>query len=133
MHDLVEDRGLMSRLASRALAIELLFNGEEPPLDIETRLAIEGLRATRRTEHEPVMEEWPAGIPTGMIVARDDRVCNPERAIAFSRDWLGVEPEVIDGSHMVIMTHPSIVADTIRKMIANKENYLPSHAAKQAA
>ncbi|MEU6712846.1 alpha/beta hydrolase [Nonomuraea sp. NPDC046802] len=83
--------------------------------DVPKKLAEEALARGRdqvgRAEGEPwPLESWP-DVPTSFLLCRDDRFFTPAFMRKVVRDRLGVVPDEIDGSHMVMLSRPRELAD----------------------
>ncbi|MFC4011428.1 alpha/beta fold hydrolase [Nonomuraea purpurea] len=83
--------------------------------DVPKKLAEEALARGRdqvgRAEREPwPLESWP-DVPTSFLLCRDDRFFTPAFMREVVRDRLGVVPDEIDGSHMVMLSRPRELAD----------------------
>ena len=90
-------------------AVALYYNGVDSAL-----VTAEIERAQSDT---PSLRPWPAealpGVPTRCILFRDDRFF-PERFMrAVIADRLGLEPEVVPGGHMAMLSHPAELADQL--------------------
>lgn len=54
-------------------------------------------------------KEWPK-IPASSIIASDDRAVGPVWSRRIAKDWLGVEPIEITGSHSSFLSRPAELA-----------------------
>lgn len=75
----------------------------------------------RAQSDTPSLKPWPADahpdVPTRFILFRDDRFF-PERFMrAVVADRLGIEPEVMPGGHMAMLSHSAELAD---RLISNR-------------
>ncbi len=54
-----------------------------------------------------------SGSPATYVVCRDDRAVRPDWSRKRARDWLGIDPIEIDGSHSPFISRPGELADII--------------------
>ncbi|SHU41467.1 alpha/beta hydrolase [Mycobacteroides abscessus subsp. abscessus] len=90
-------------------AVALYYNGVDP--------AVVGEEIERAQSETPSLKPWPAEalpqIPTRFILFRDDRFF-PERFMrGVVADRLGIEPEVMSGGHMAMLSHPVELVDLL--------------------
>ena len=58
------------------------------------------------------LEAWP-DVPTRVLAGRDDRLFPVEFQRRVARERLGIEADVIDGGHMVCLSHPRELAERL--------------------
>ncbi|RUP32739.1 MAG: alpha/beta hydrolase [Mycolicibacterium sp.] len=92
-------------------AVALYYNGVDP--------AVVGEEIERAQSETPSLKPWPAEalpqIPTRFILFRDDRFF-PERFMrGVVADRLGIEPEVMSGGHMAMLSHPVELVDLLAR------------------
>jgi pimeloyl-ACP methyl ester carboxylesterase len=85
--------------------------------DVPPALAAEALRRSRRQSEARLAEPsplrvWP-GLPTRVLIGRDDRLLPPafQRRVALER--LGLTPDEIDGGHTPALSRPDELADRL--------------------
>ena len=65
----------------------------------------------------PLDEPWPLArwpdVPTRVLAGRHDRMFPLDFQRRIARERLGIEGDVIDGGHMVAMSHPTELADRL--------------------
>ncbi|NUP66216.1 MAG: alpha/beta hydrolase [Nonomuraea sp.] len=85
--------------------------------DVPKELAEEELAKGRPQADRPSAEPWPLAawpdVPTRFLLCRDDRFFTPEFMRRVVRDRLGVTPDEIGGSHMVMLSRPKELADRL--------------------
>ncbi|GGT03816.1 alpha/beta fold hydrolase [Nonomuraea spiralis] len=85
--------------------------------DVPAELAEEGLRRGRPQAEKSSAEPWPGtawpDVPTRFLLCRDDRFFPPEFMRRVVRDRLGVTPDEIGGSHMVMLARPEELAERL--------------------
>jgi pimeloyl-ACP methyl ester carboxylesterase len=86
--------------------------------DFPAKLATEAQTRTAQTQSMTPMEQpWPLSawpdVPTRVLVGRHDRMFPFEFQRRVARERLGLEVDVIDGGHMVALSHPDQVADRL--------------------
>ena len=67
------------------------------------------------------LDAWP-DVPTRVLAGRDDRLFPVEFQRRVARERLGIEADVIDGGHMVCLSHP-------RELVERLERYRQEQAA----
>jgi pimeloyl-ACP methyl ester carboxylesterase len=69
----------------------------------------------------PMEQPWPLGawpdVPTRVLIGRDDRLFPAEFQLRVARERLGIVGDVIEGGHMVGLTHPGEVADRLEAYV----------------
>lgn len=90
-------------------AVALYYNGVDP--------AVIAAEIERPQSETPALKPWPAQalpqVPTRFLLFRDDRFF-PERFMRrVVADRLGIEPEVMPGGHMAMLSHPVEFVDLL--------------------
>ncbi|MEU6860532.1 alpha/beta hydrolase [Glycomyces sp. NPDC046736] len=67
-----------------------------------------------RWDEPTPMQAWP-DVPTRFLLCRDDRFFPPEFMRPLVRERLGIEPDEIDGSHSVMLSRPTELADRLHR------------------
>lgn len=71
----------------------------------------------REQSSRPFADPWPMPawppVPTHVIAAADDRLFPLEFQRRVARERLGIEPDVIPGSHSVALGRPGQLADRL--------------------
>lgn len=87
----------------------LYYNGVDAAV-IETEIE-------RAQSDTPSLKPWPAealpDVPTRFILFRDDRFFPEQFLRGVVADRLGIEPEVMPGGHMAMLSHPGDLADRL--------------------
>jgi pimeloyl-ACP methyl ester carboxylesterase len=87
----------------------LFYNGVDP--------AVVGEEVERAQSETPSLKPWPAAalpvLPTRFVLFRDDRFFPEEFMRGVVADRLGIEPEIIPGGHMAMLSHPAELADQL--------------------
>ena len=60
------------------------------------------------------LESWP-DVPTRALIGRDDRLFPAEFQLRVANERLELEGDVIEGGHMVALSHPGEVADRLEE------------------
>lgn len=72
-------------------------------------------RGEPRQASRPFDDPWPLAswpdVVTSVVCGRDDRLFPVEFQLRLNRDRLGVEPDVIDGGHLLALGHPGELAN----------------------
>src|SRR5690242_12483870 len=92
-------------------AIELFYQ------DVPGELASEALKRGRSQSearmHEPSpLRAWP-GIPTRVLLCRDDRLFPAPFLRRVARERLGITPDEIDGGHTPALSRPKELAERL--------------------
>lgn len=92
-------------------AVALYYNGVD--------LAVVAEEIERAQSETPSLKPWPAEalprVPTRFILFRDDRFF-PERFMRrVVAERLGIEPDVMPGGHMAMLSHPVELVDLLTK------------------
>jgi pimeloyl-ACP methyl ester carboxylesterase len=70
----------------------------------------------------PMEQPWPLAawpdVPTRVLIGRDDRMFPAEFQLRVARERLGIDGDVIEGGHMVALSHPREVADRLEAYTA---------------
>jgi pimeloyl-ACP methyl ester carboxylesterase len=79
--------------------------------DFSPDLAAEAAKHTYPNQSMTPMEQpWPLAawpdVPTRVLVGHDDRLFPASFQQRVARERLGIDPEVIDGGHMLALSHP---------------------------
>lgn len=89
--------------------VELYYNGVDS--------AVIAQEIERAQSDTPSLAPWPAealpDVPTRFILFRDDRFFPEHFMRGVVADRLGVEPEVVPGGHMAMLSHPVELADRL--------------------
>lgn len=95
--------------------------------DALRKQAAEGGRTPAATPFDQPAEflGWPS-IPTQAIIGRDDRLFPVEFQQRVIRDRLNLEPEIMDGGHLLALSRPVELADRLEAFLARLET---SHTA----
>lgn len=87
----------------------LFYNGVEPSVVASV--------VERDQSDTPMLTPWPAealpDLPTRFVLFRDDRFFPEEFMRGVVADRLGVEPDVIPGGHMAMLSHASELVDQL--------------------
>ena len=72
----------------------------------------------------PLDEPWPLArwpdVPTRVLAGRHDRMFPLDFQRRIARERLGIEGDVIDGGHMVAMSHPTELADRLEAYLSRR-------------
>jgi pimeloyl-ACP methyl ester carboxylesterase len=92
--------------------IETLFAHDVPP-DVWAA----GADHVRDQSGTPFGEVWPLEawppIPTRVLLSRDDRLYPADLQRRVARERLGIEPDEIDGGHLVALSRPTELAERL--------------------
>ncbi|QFU90148.1 alpha/beta fold hydrolase [Amycolatopsis sp. YIM 10] len=93
--------------------------------DVPRELAEEALAKERPQAGDSLgrpspLEAWPV-VPTRVLACRDDRFFSLEFMRRIARERLGVEPDVIDGSHCVQLSRPKELAARLDGYLAAEQ------------
>lgn len=90
-------------------AVALYYNGVDPAVVAE--------EVERAQSETPSLKPWPAEahpqVPTRFILFRDDRFFPEPFMRRVVADRLGIEPEVMPGGHMAMLSHPAELVDLL--------------------
>jgi pimeloyl-ACP methyl ester carboxylesterase len=91
---------------------ETLFGHDVPP-DVFAA----GAAYQRNQSGTPFGEPWPLAewpsLPTRVLAAREDRLFPLDFQRRVARERLGIEPDEIDGGHLVAISRPAELADRL--------------------
>ncbi|MFD9962968.1 alpha/beta fold hydrolase [Amycolatopsis sp. NPDC058986] len=91
--------------------------------DVPEPLVAECLAHGRSQVSAEGNEPWPLealpDVPAKALLCRDDRFFPPEFLRRVTRERLGVEPDEIDGSHMVLLSRPKELVDRLESYLAS--------------
>ncbi|MGH3889700.1 MAG: alpha/beta fold hydrolase [Pseudonocardiaceae bacterium] len=86
--------------------------------DIEPALAAEALRHGREQSDGPMAQPWPLtawpDVPTTFLLCSDDRFFPAEFQRRVVREWLGIEPVEMAGSHHPMLSRPAELAEHLQ-------------------
>ena len=85
--------------------------------DVPPELAAEALRRARtqseaRLGEQSPMKAWP-GVPTRILLCRDDRLFPAGYIRRVARERLAIAPDEIDGGHTPALSHPEQLAERL--------------------
>ena len=92
--------------------------------DVSPELAAKAL-SRGRTQSEARMGEpsplkaWP-GVPTRVLIGRDDRLCPADFLRRVARERLGITPDEIDGGHTPALSRPHELVDHLEAYAAEQ-------------
>ncbi|MBN6039937.1 alpha/beta fold hydrolase [Amycolatopsis sp. 195334CR] len=93
--------------------------------DVPTALAEEALAKGRPQESDSLGKPWPLAawpvVPTKVLAGRDDRFFPLEFMRRVARDRLGLEPDVIGGSHCMALSRPKELAARLDGYLAAEQ------------
>jgi pimeloyl-ACP methyl ester carboxylesterase len=85
--------------------------------DVPPELAAEALNRARHQSEARMGEPWPLkawpGVPTRVLICRDDRLFPPGYLRRVARERLGITPDEIDGGHTPALSRPQELADRL--------------------
>ena len=85
--------------------------------DVPAELAERAGALERGQEAKPMAEPWPLDawpdVPTHFLLLRDDRFFPPDFMRPLVRERLGIEPDELDGGHMVMLSRPRALAERL--------------------
>ena len=85
--------------------------------DVPEPLLSEAIGALRGQEFGPTAAPWPIeaypDVPTRYLACDDDRTLDPAWQVRIARERLGIEAEVLPGSHSPMLTRPAELADLL--------------------
>jgi pimeloyl-ACP methyl ester carboxylesterase len=93
--------------------------------DVPPELAAEALERGRRQSEarldEPSpLRAWP-GVPTRVLLCRDDHLFPAAFIRRVARERLGITPDEIDGGHTPALSHPKELAGRLEAYVAELE------------
>ena len=87
--------------------------------DVPEELLAEALAALRLQCWGPVREPWPLAaypdVPLRFIACEDDRIISGTWQMATATTRLGVDPDLLPGSHSPMLARPTAVADLLQR------------------
>jgi pimeloyl-ACP methyl ester carboxylesterase len=90
--------------------------------DVPPELASEALKRSRRQSEARFGEPWPLvawpGVPTRVLLCRDDRVFPAAFVRRVTRERLGLDPDEIDGGHTPALSRPTELAERLEAYVA---------------
>ncbi|MFG3340065.1 alpha/beta fold hydrolase [Glycomyces sp. NPDC048151] len=92
---------------------DVFYNGVPADLAEECERRAREQAGVRDGEPSP-LDAWP-DVPTRFLLCRDDRFFPPAFVRGMVRDRLGIEPDEIDGGHMVALSHPRPLAERLHR------------------
>jgi pimeloyl-ACP methyl ester carboxylesterase len=92
------------------------------PRDLADRvLAHDGALAEKSSMDVADREPWPLAawpeVPTSYLLCRDDRLFTPEFVRRHVKERLGITPDEMPGSHMVMLSRPGELADHLVRVL----------------
>jgi pimeloyl-ACP methyl ester carboxylesterase len=85
--------------------------------DVPAGVAERASARERGQEGKPMEEPWPLDawpdVPTHFLLLRGDRCFPPDFMRPLVRERLGIEPEELDGGHMVMLSRPRELAERL--------------------
>ncbi|MGP4022374.1 alpha/beta fold hydrolase [Actinomadura sp. 3N407] len=92
--------------------------------DVPPELAAEALdrgrdQSVARMGEPSPLKTWP-GVPTRVLIGRDDRLFPPGFLHRVARERLGVTPDEIDGGHTPALSRPQELADRLEAYAAEQ-------------
>jgi pimeloyl-ACP methyl ester carboxylesterase len=85
--------------------------------DVPEPLRTEAVGALRDQQFGPTTETWPIAsypdVPMRYVACEDDRIIDPAWQVRTARERLGVEADVLPGSHSPMLSRPAELADLL--------------------
>jgi pimeloyl-ACP methyl ester carboxylesterase len=85
--------------------------------DVPEPLVTEAVGLLRRQEWLPVQQEWPLAaypeVPMRYVACADDRILDPGWQVRTARERLGIDADVLPGSHSPMLSRPAELADLL--------------------
>lgn len=97
-------------------AVALFYQDVPPELVAEARTRSRGQSEARMGEPSP-LRAWP-GVPTRVLLCRDDHLLPPAFVRRVARARLGITPDEIDGGHAPALSRPRELADRLEAYAA---------------
>jgi pimeloyl-ACP methyl ester carboxylesterase len=89
--------------------------------DVPADVTAEAMQGGRDQSGTPFEKPWPLDrwpdVPTRFLLCRDDRFFPAEFMRRVVRQRLGIEPDEIDGGHLVALSRPKELADRLEKYL----------------
>src|SRR4051794_6718247 len=104
-------------------AISLFYQDVSPELAAEALNRARSQSEARMGEPSP-LRAWP-GVPTRVLIGRDDRLLPVGFLRRVARERLGITPDEIDGGHTPALSRPHELADRLHAYAAQQD--LPGH------
>jgi pimeloyl-ACP methyl ester carboxylesterase len=96
--------------------IAWFYRDVPPELAAEAPKRSRGQSEARMGEPSP-LRAWP-GVPTRVLICRDDRLFPPRSLRRVARERLGISPDEIDGGHKPALSRPHELADRLEAYAA---------------
>lgn len=96
--------------------VALFYQDVPPELVAEARTRSRGQSEARMGEPSP-LRAWP-GVPTRVLLCRDDHLLPPAFVRRVARERLGITPDEIDGGHAPALSRPRELADRLEAYAA---------------
>jgi pimeloyl-ACP methyl ester carboxylesterase len=91
--------------------VDAFYNGV--PAELVEECNRRGREQTGERDGEPSpLKVWP-DVPTRFLLCRDDRFFPPAFMRGMVRERLGIEPDEIDGGHMIALANPRELAERL--------------------
>lgn len=78
--------------------------------------------ALRGQQWKPTQEDWPRptlpDVPMRYLACSDDRIMDPDWQVRMAKERLGLDAEVIDGSHSPMLARPAELADRLQAPVS---------------
>ena len=98
--------------------IALFYHDVPPALAAEAMRRGRGQSEARLSEPSP-LRAWP-GVPTRVLLCRDDHLFPPAYVRRVARERLGITPDEIDGGHTPALSRPRELADRLEAYAAGQ-------------
>ncbi len=83
--------------------------------DVPEDLLDGAVGALRGQQWKPTQENWPLAaypeVPMRYVACSDDRIMDPAWQVRMARERLGIDAEVLEGSHSPMLARPADLAD----------------------
>jgi pimeloyl-ACP methyl ester carboxylesterase len=93
--------------------------------DVPAEIFAAGEAHARNQSGTPFGESWPLDawpdVPTRVLLSRDDRLFPADFQRRVTRERLGIEPEEMDGGHLVALSRPAEVAARLVALAADQD------------
>jgi pimeloyl-ACP methyl ester carboxylesterase len=110
-----DNSGYVSRSAELSVVEQFLA-------DVPSELAAENMARGRDQLSAEWNDPWPLAalpdIPTRVLLCREDRLFTPDLQRRVAKERLGITPDEIDGSHMVLLSRPVELAERLDGYLA---------------
>jgi pimeloyl-ACP methyl ester carboxylesterase len=91
---------------------EIFFHDVPPEVTAELYARGEPQQADKPCGEPWPLDAWP-DVPTSAVTSRHDRIFPEPLQRSYLADRLGIEPTVIDGGHLVALSHPEELAKAL--------------------